>query len=410
MTGDLLIRSVRPWPTSTDAPAVDVLCADGLVASFGVGLAAPPGVSVVDGGGGVLLPSFADVHAHLDSTRLGLPFRPHSAGPGLAELIDDDRRNWRSAERGVAERATHTLGLTIAAGATIVRSHAQVDVDSGLDKLEGVLAAREAHARRATVEVVAFPQCGILREKGTADLLEAALRAGADLVGGLDPAGYDRDPVGHLDVVFGLADKHQRGVDVHLHDAGSLGAFQIELICERVAALDMRGEVTVSHAFALSSVDAERQRELIGLLAEHDVAVTTVAPGAREPLPLRELRRAGVRLGLGQDGTRDYWSPYGNGDMLDRTWQLAYRSGFRQDALVEMCADITTRGGASVVGRPHGLTEGSPADLVVVPGDTVTAAVMDRAPRTLVVHGGRVVAAAGELVPDGGWTSRRLRT
>jgi len=398
VTGDLLIRSVRPWPDSPDAPAADVLCADGALASFGPALQAPPGVPVVDGRGGVLLPSFADVHAHLDSNRLGLPFRPHTAGPGLADLVENDRRHWRTAERGVAERATHALGRTIAAGATLVRSHAQVDVDSGLDRLEGVLAAREAHADRAAVEVVAFPQCGVLREKGTADLLEAALLAGADLVGGLDPAGYDRDPVRHLDVVFGLADKHQRGVDVHLHDAGSLGAFQVELICERVAALDMRGRVTVSHAFALSTVDSDRQRELVELLAAHDVAVTTVAPGAREPLPLRRLRREGVRLGLGQDGMRDYWSPYGNGDMLDRAWQLAYRSGFRQDELVGMCVDIATRGGASVLGVPHGLTEGSPADLVVVPGDTVTAAVMDRAPRTLVVRAGRVVAADGELV------------
>ncbi|MEU5694894.1 amidohydrolase [Actinosynnema sp. NPDC020468] len=398
MTGDLLIRSVRPWPNALDEPVVDVLCRDGLVAESGPGLAAPEGVPVVDGRGGVLLPAFVDSHAHLDSTRLGLPFRSHSAGTGLAELIDNDRRNWRSAEKSVAERATHTLGRTIAAGATHVRSHAQVDVDSGLEKLEGVLAARQAHADRAHVQVVAFPQVGILREKGTAELLDAALRAGADLVGGLDPAGYDRDPVRHLDVVFGLAEKHQVGVDVHLHDEGSLGAFTIELICERVAALGMQGQVTVSHAFALSSVDSERQRELVDLLAEHDVAVTTVSPGAREPLPIRQLRWAGVRLGLGQDGIRDYWSPYGSGDMLERAWQLAHRNGFRQDALVEMCVDIATRGGAAVLGTTLGLTEGAPADLVVVPGDTVTAAVMDRAPRTLVVHAGRVVAVEGELV------------
>ncbi|MER5266356.1 amidohydrolase [Actinosynnema sp. NPDC002837] len=398
MTGDLLIRSVRPWPNAPGAPLVDVLCEDGHVVTFGRDVGPPPGVEAVDGRGGVLLPAFTDAHAHLDSTRLGLPFRPHSAADGLAGLIDNDRRNWRSAEASVAERATHTLGRTIASGATHVRSHAQVDVDSGLEKLEGVLAAREAHAGRAHVEVVAFPQCGILREKGTAELLDAALRAGADLVGGLDPAGYDRDPVRHLDVVFGLAEKHRCGVDVHLHDAGSLGAFQVELICERVSALGMQGQVTISHAFALSSVDEGRRAELVDLLAEHDVAVTTVAPGVREPLPLRQLRWAGVRVGLGQDGIRDYWSPYGNGDMLDRTWQLAYRNGFRRDDLVEMCVDVATRGGAAVMGKVLGLTEGAPADLVVVPGDTVTAAVMDRAPRTLVVHRGRVVAADGEVV------------
>ncbi|MBY8848352.1 amidohydrolase [Saccharothrix longispora] len=398
MTGDLLIRSVRPWPNVPGTPAVDVLCRNGRIAVTAPDLDVPAGTAEADGRGGVLLPAFTDAHAHLDSTRLGLPFRPHSAGAGLAELIDDDRRNWRTAEESVADRATRTLGRTIAAGATHVRSHAQVDVDSGLDKLDGVLAAREAHADRAHVEVVAFPQCGILREKGTAELLDAALRSGADLVGGLDPAGYDRDPVRHLDLVFGLAEKHQCGVDVHLHDAGSLGAFEVELICERVAALGMRGQTTISHAFALSTVDEDRRRELVDLLAEHDVAVTTVAPGVREPLPLLGLRRAGVRLGLGQDGIRDYWSPYGDGDMLDRTWQLAYRNGFRRDDQVEMCADIATRGGAAVLGRTLGLTEGAPADLVVVPGDTVTAAVMDRAPRTLVVHGGRVVAADGELV------------
>ena len=400
MTGDLLIRSVRSWPSSHHAPEVDVLCRAGLVAVVAADQTAPAGVAEVDGKGGVLLPAFADAHAHLDSTRLGLPFRPHTAGAGLAELIENDRRHWRDAEQSVTERATFTLGRMIAAGATFVRSHAQVDVDSGLERLEGVLAAREAHASRATVQVVAFPQCGIVRDKGSADLIEAALRAGADLVGGLDPAGYDRDPVRHLDIVFGLADKYQRGVDIHLHDSGSLGAFQIELICERTAALDMRGDVTISHCFALSTVDEDRRRELVDMLAENDVAVTTVAPGARDPLPLRQLRWEGVRLGLGQDGMRDYWSPYGNGDMLDRTWQLAHRSGFRDDSLVEMCVDIATRGGAAVLGETgHGITEGSQADLVVVPGDSVTAAVMDRAPRTLVVHEGRLVAADGELVP-----------
>ncbi|WP_344871357.1 amidohydrolase [Allokutzneria multivorans] len=398
MTGDLLIRSVRPWPHTAGGPETDVLCQGGSIAAIQPGIPAPDGVAVVDGRGGVLLPAFADAHAHLDSTRLGLPFREHTAGPGLAGLIDNDRAHWRSAEKSVAERATHTLGRTIAAGATLVRSHAQVDTDSGLERLEGVLAAKEAHSARAAVQVVAFPQCGILRDPGTQDLLDQALRAGADIVGGIDPAGYDRDPVRHLDIVFGLAERHQRGVDVHLHDAGELGAFEIELICERTAALGMAGRVTISHAFALSTVDSDRQVALIDLLASNDVAVTTVAGGRANPLPLRRLRRAGVRIGLGQDGIRDYWSPYGNADMLDRAWQLAYRNGFRADDEIEMCVDIASRGGAHALGVDrHRMIEGDSADLVVVPGDSVAAAVMDRGVRTLVVRAGVLVAANGEL-------------
>lgn len=406
---DLLITGARPWPRSTSDGSVDVLVRAGRIAQIGPGLAGSPdatGANVVDGRDGVLVPSFSDVHAHLDSTRLGLPFREHTAEPGLAGLVENDRRNWRQAEWTVAQRATYTLGRTIASGTTLVRSHAQVDPDSRLERLEGVLAAREHHADRARVEVVAFPQAGVVREAGTADLLEQALQAGADLVGGLDPCAFDRDPVAQLDVVFGLAEKHQRGVDIHLHEAGDLGAFTIELICERVAALSMQGRATISHCFALSSVDAVRQGRLVELLAEHDVAVTTIAPGTREPLPMLALREAGVRLGLGQDGIRDYWSPYGNGDMLDRTWQLSFRAGYRPDELVEACVEVATLGGRAVVdgrdagrsGPGRGLDVGDPADLVVVPGDTVTAAVMDREPRTLVVHAGRVVVRDGELV------------
>ena len=235
------------------------------------------------------------------------------------------------------------------------------------------------------------------------------MRAGADLVGGLDPCGYDRDPVAHLDVVFGVADRHGIGVDIHLHETGELGAFTIELIAERTAALGLQGQVTISHAFALSSVDRDRQAALIELLAAHDIAVATIAPGNRDPLPLEALRAAGVRVGLGQDGIRDYWSPYGNGDVLERTWQLAFRNSYRYDELVELCVDVAARGGRAVVtGEPwsraavgdddrSGLAPGAPADLLVVAADTVTAAVMDHPPRSLVVRGGVVIARDGRL-------------
>jgi cytosine/adenosine deaminase-related metal-dependent hydrolase len=403
--GDLLLRDVRPWPREPGEPSVDVVVRDGRITSG----PPPAGAPVADGRGGVLLPAFADVHAHLDSTRLGLPFRPHTADPGLAGLIRNDREHWRTAGGSVAERATRTLGATIASGATTVRSHAQVDTDSGLERLEGVLAAREAHAARADVQVVAFPQSGILRDHGTADLLDAAVRAGADLVGGIDPCAFDRDPVGHLDVVYGIAQRHGVGVDIHLHEAGELGAFTIELIAERTAALGMQGLVTISHAFALGTVGAARQGAVMELLAEADIALTTVAPGNAEPLPLEALRRGGVRVGLGQDGIRDYWSPYGNGDVLERAWQLAFRNGFRRDELVELCVDVASRGGRAIAGATGwspmaiaedtvtGLAPGAPADLVVVAADTVTAAVMDHPPRTLVIRAGEVIARDGRL-------------
>ncbi|WP_404799646.1 amidohydrolase family protein [Arthrobacter pullicola] len=103
-------------------------------------------------------------------------------------------------------------------GTTRVRTYAQVDVDAGLERFEGVLAAREAHRNRADVEVIAFPQAGLLREAGSAEVLEEALKLGADVVGGIDPCSLDRDPVRHLDIVFGLAEKYSVPVDIHLHE------------------------------------------------------------------------------------------------------------------------------------------------------------------------------------------------
>ena len=112
-------------------------------------------------------------------------------------------------------------------------------------------------------------------------------------------------------------------------------------------------------------------------------------------------------MGLGQDGIRDYWSPYGNGDMLERSWQLAFRNGFRRDDLVELCVDVASRGGRAIVDPTAwspaairgdtvtGLAPGARADLVVVAADTVAAAVMDHPPRTLVIHDGNVIADRG---------------
>ena len=173
----------------------------------------------------------------------------------------------------------------------------------------------------------------------------------------------------------------------------------------------MRGRVTLAHAFALGQVDAATRSRLVEGLVEQDIAVTTVAPAGPKVLPLAELLAAGVRVGLGEDGQRDYWSPYGNADMLDRTWQLAFTGGLRADRMIERCLEVATLGGRAVldpVARrlptdPSDLShrevrEGDSADFVLVNAETPTSAVMDRPGGRTVVHAGRVVADGDELV------------
>jgi cytosine/adenosine deaminase-related metal-dependent hydrolase len=232
VSGALLLTGVRPL----GGPARDLLVADGKITRVGELLEAPEGATVVDGRGQLAVPGLVDAHAHLDKTLWGLPWRPHTAGDGLAALIDNEHRGRAELRRQgvtVARRAASLLAAYVAAGTSHIRSHVDVDTVAGLDSLHGVIEARDTFADRVDVELVAFPQSGLLVRPGTAELLEAAVHAGADLVGGLDPAGFDQRPVEHLDAVFAIADRNGCGVDIHLHDAGELGAFTIDLIVER---------------------------------------------------------------------------------------------------------------------------------------------------------------------------------
>jgi hypothetical protein len=149
----------------------------------------------------------------------------------LVALDADAPGSWRSP----VTESPFAAGRMVAHGTTSVRSYAQVDVDAGLERLQGVLAAKEAHADRATVEVIAFPQAGLLREEGSFELLEEAMRQGADVVGGIDPCLLDRDPAKHLDLVFGLAERFDAPIDIHLHEPDQLAKFSAELIVERTA-------------------------------------------------------------------------------------------------------------------------------------------------------------------------------
>ncbi|MGB3685601.1 MAG: amidohydrolase family protein [Ornithinimicrobium sp.] len=413
-SGSVLVRRCRPWGGLLS----DIRVRDGViteVSAYGAGadedVTAQTSTSTeptIDGRGRLALPTFADVHVHLDSTRLGLPFRPHTGAPGVWAMMLNDRAHWRDAEVGITQRVRDTLGLMIARGVTRVRSSAQVDVDCGLERFEAVLAARETHRGRCEMQVIAFPQAGLLREDGSARVLEDALRAGADVVGGIDPCGLDRDPVRHLDTVFGLAEQYQLPVDIHLHEPSDLGRFSAALIIERTKALGMEGNVLISHGYGLWDGTESQVASLVQAFADADVATATVAPGGGRGIPVQALTDAGVRVGLGQDGQRDYWSPYGNGDMLDRTWQLAFTSGFRADDLIEHCLAVATQGGAaimdrnltrltSVLDRP-GLDVGDPAHLNLIDAESVTSAVMDRPIDRTVVFGGEIVADRGALL------------
>jgi cytosine/adenosine deaminase-related metal-dependent hydrolase len=392
MTGDLLIRNARPHGRDS----TDVLIRRGRIASVGR-LDGALNVEVLDAGDEILLPGLVEAHTHLDKTLWDMGWHPNSAGPRLIDKIENERRLKKELGIDAARQSARQVVQSLRMGSTHIRSHVDVDTEVGLSGIEGVMATRERYCDAIDIEIVAFPQSGMLIRPGTVALMEEALKLGAEVVGGLDPSAIDRDPKGHLDTVFGLAQRYDRPVDIHLHEPGELGGFSIELIVERTRALGMQGKVTVSHAFCLGMADRDYAKALIDDLAREGIAVMTTGAPSRPVPPIKQCVDAGVVVCSGSDGIRDTWGPYGNADMLERAMLLGLRNNFRRDDEVEIALDVCTYGGAKAMAvEGYGLEEGSAADLLLVPGETPTEAVVSRPSKRTVIKRGRVVVRDGE--------------
>lgn len=396
MTAPLLLRNVRPY---AGAPA-DLLIDAGRIARIAPGIAAPPDAIVEDGNGDIAIPGLVEAHTHLDKTMWGMPWYRNEVGPRLIDRIDNERLNRRSLgidpERQSARQTLQSSSL----GTTHIRSHVDIDTDHGLSMIEGVMLTRDRLRDIVDIEIVAFPQSGLLCRPGTFALMEEALQRGAEVVGGLDPCAIDRDPKGHLDAVFALCQRYGKPLDIHLHEPGEMGAFSMDLICERTRTLGMQGKVTVSHAFCLGTPDAALVDPLIEQLAGLDIAIMTTGPASRPSPPVKRLVEAGVRVCAGSDGIRDTWGPYGNGDMLERAMFVGLRNNFRRDDELRMALDVCTTFGAAVMGiMDYGLSEGCRADLVILPGETLAEAIVSRPSDRRVIKRGQIVARNGALSP-----------
>jgi len=388
----LVIRNCRPL----GGPAADILIRDGRIAAIGQGLAVPPGTPAEDGRGLLALPAFVEGHTHLDKTLWGMGWWRNEVGPRLIDRIETERAQRRILGLDPARQGERLAREFLKRGTTRIRSHADVDTEVGTAHSDALVALRERLRGTMDIQVVAFPQSGLLVRPGTLDLLEGALRNGADIVGGLDPSGIDRDPKGHLDAVFGLCERHGKPLDIHLHEPGELGAFALELIVDRTRALGMAGRVVVSHAFCLGEV--ARAPALYEALAEAGIAIATTAPPSRPVPSVKAARAAGVAIFAGNDGIRDTWTPYNMPDMLQRAMILGLKNEFRRDDEIAMALATITGWAAGACGfEACELSPGERADLVLIEAETPAEAVVAQPPRRLVLSHGRVVARDGAL-------------
>ena len=394
MTQPHWLRNVRPY----GAPAEDLLIENGRFAQRRPASNTPLAASDIDGQHQLLTAALVESHVHLDKTLYGQPWRPNSAGPTLKDYISNERRILREVTAPIAERAGALLENCIARGSLTMRCHVDIDPEFGLRHVEAMQQLRERYKDLIDLQLVVFPQTGLISRPGTAELMREAMALGVENVGGLDPCGIDNDPIAQLDFVFKLAAEFARGVDIHLHDKGELGLWQIALIADYTERFGLQNRVMISHAYCLGMLPWSQVKPVAERLAALGISLMSSAPADTAVPPFKALRETGVNVCLGSDGIRDAWSPMGNGDMLERAMLLAFRFDLAKDDELAAAFDAATLNGARALGiEDYGFALGQRADFLLMPVETLGEAVVAR-PLRQVYRGGDLIAEGGRLL------------
>lgn len=270
--------------------------------------------------GKLVLPAFRDMHIHLDKTFYGGPWQAPASREGktIMDMIALEQTMLPALQPYTKARANALIDLIQSKGSTIARSHCNIEPVSGLknlDVLQQVLADRQ---QGLTCEIVAFPQHGLLLSKSE-PLMREAMQAGAHYVGGLDPTNVDGAMEKSLDTMFNIALDYHKGVDIHLHETSPAGLAAVEYMIKTVDEnRSLRGKVTISHAFALATLDPEPAENMAKRLAEQQITIASTVPIGTLHMPLKTLKRNGVFVMTGTDSVVDHWSPFGLGDMLEK--------------------------------------------------------------------------------------------
>ena len=406
-TQPLVLHGGRVVPTGATRPApLDVVIGpDGRIAALTPPAPVPRGVQALDVAGRLVTPGLIDAHQHLDKTRTRRDV-PNPTGT-LAGAITAFRTYAasRMGREEILARAERTLAACLTRGTVAIRSHVNVDPTVGLRGVEALLELRERWHDRVRLQVVA-----LLSGAGAWDLqtartwLQAALDAGVDVVGG-SPA-HAADPPAFLDLLFSLAARSERCLDLHLDEHLDASRHHVAQVIARTQRFGLQGHVVASHCSVLSAVPRDEAQRLIAGLAAAGIGVITLPATnlflqGREAsrLPPRGLTRvpellaAGVPVACASDNIQDPFVPTGSGDMLELArWTLL--AGHLGSAGLGHAYAMATTMPAQLLGlrETYGIHEGARADLVITDAedaeDLVASGPLDRA----VFVGGQLVA------------------
>jgi cytosine/creatinine deaminase len=361
----------------------------------------------IDAQGRLASPAFVQPHIHLDKVLVG-PLLPSNRSGTLPEAIALLHATKRAATvEEIRERAGIVIREAVMAGTTVIRSHVDVDTIGGLKPLEGVALARADHADLCDIQLVAFPQEGIWRDPGSAELMADAMRSGADVVGGMPHWERDHDAARrHIEFCLDLAVEHDADVDMHVDETDDGRWRSFELLVDEAENRGWGGRTSAGHVCAMSAWEDDYAARVIQRAAAVGVNVITNPPTNlmlqgredREPrrrgIPrIKELMAANVTIAAGQDCVDDAFYPFGNADPLQVALIVAHAAQLGTPTEIAAAMRMVGEDAARVLRLPdYGLIPGARADLVVLDAERPADALREQAPRRWVVRRGRIVA------------------
>ncbi len=386
---------------------VDILCADGRIANLAPRISATA-ERTIDAAGLLVSPPFVDAHFHMDSTlTYGVP-RVNASGTLLEGIALWGELKPTLTQEAIVERALAYCDWAVGRGLLAIRSHVDTS-DPRLLAVEALLHVRERVKPWLDLQLVAFPQDGLLRSPGALHNLKRALLMGVDVVGGIPT--FERtmaDGAESVRVLCELAADLGRRVDMHCDETDDPMSRHVETLAHQTQRLGMQGRVAGSHLTSMHSMDNYYVSKLLPLIREAGLAaianplINITLQGRHDTYPKRrgmtrvpELLAAGIPVAFGHDCVMDPWYPLGSADMLEVAamgLHVAQMTG--QDAM-RACFDAVTTTPAAILGlEGYGIALGARADLVLLQARDPVEAIRLRAARLAVVRAGKVVATS----------------
>lgn len=277
-----------------------------------------PDAKAIDAKGLLMLPSFRDMHIHLDKTLYADKWRAVRRSGGIKGMIALEQKVLPEMLKTSTFKAEKLIELLQSYGTGYARSHVNIEPTSKLESLKNLEMALANKKDTFGAELVAFPQHGLYYTDSLPYMKEAA-KMGIDFIGGLDPTNIDGSIERTMDTTVQLALENNKGIDIHLHESGKSGLDTIEYLIAKVNENPvLKGKTFVSHAFALGTLDKTKQEEIAEQLANAQVGINSTIPFGGLIMPIPTLLKHGVKVMTGNDSIVDYWNTFGTGSVLQK--------------------------------------------------------------------------------------------